>query len=386
MVLYASISKSVLLVSNILFSIVSAAPFTETASSALYSAPHNVAHNLSSIPPIILSRTQPVTNPENRGNLNAEATSTDKNKKWFSEHGGNLTSIEKRATNAVAGMTLVLPANAPPEALTSSSDPVVSATTSQINTFKLFAGVASTAYCSTVIPASGWSCTNCKIYVPDGEVIVTFDTPKYDIAGFILRSDSQKTIYLVFRGSSSLENWVVNLSYGKTSYTPVSGTQVHKGFYNGYAEAATYFFTQLQVQHVAYPSYTIAVTGHSLGGAQALLAGMDLYQRISTLNTSNLKIYTVGCPRVGDSNFAYYVEGTGITVSRSIHNRDIVPHLPPESSGFLHPGVETWEKSDTDIEICTNDIESDSCSDSIVPFTSISDHKIYYGIQEGTCV
>ncbi|CAO3614378.1 unnamed protein product [Mucor hiemalis] len=376
MVLYVSISKNVLLASTVAFSIVSAAPFSENIGSLLYSAPHNVAHNSSSIPPIISSRTQPVTNPNNRGNPNAEAISIEKNKKWFSEHGGNLTSIEKRDTNTVAGMTLVLPVNAPPETLASSSDPVVSATSSQINTFKSFAGVASTAYCSTVIPSSGWSCTNCKTYVPDGKIIVTFDTPKYDIAGFVLRSDSQKTIYLVFRGSSSLENWVVNLSFGKTNYTPVSGAQVHQGFYNSYKEAATYFFAQLQAQHATYPGYTIAVTGHSLGAAQALLAGMDLYQRIGTLNTSNLKIYTVGCPRVGDSNFAYYVEGTGITVSRSVHNRDIVPHLPPESFGFLHPGVETWDKSDTDIEICTNDIESDSCSDSIVPFTSIADHKM----------
>lgn len=385
MVLYYSISKSALLVSTLVLSIVSAAPFAGKTDSSLSSVPHNIAHNASSIPPLISSRTQPVTSPKNRGNPNAEAISIEKNKKWFTDHGGNLTSIEKRDTNTVAGMTLELPANAPPETL-SSSNSIVVASSSQIKTFKSFAGVASTAYCSSVIPSSGWSCTNCKTYVPDGKLIVTFDTPKYDIAGFVLRSDSQKTIYLVFRGSSSLENWVVNLTFGKTNYTPVSGAQVHQGFYNGYKEASAYFFAQLQAQHAAYPGYTIAVTGHSLGGAQALLAGMDLYQRISTLNTGNLKIYTVGCPRVGDSNFAYYVEGTGITVSRSVHDRDIVPHLPPESFGFLHPGVETWDKSDTDIEICTDDIESDSCSDSIVPFTSIADHKIYYDIQEGTCV
>lgn len=76
---------------------------------------------------------------------------------------------------------------------------------------------------------------------------------------------------------------------------------------------------------------------------------MDLYQRVSSLSSSNLFIYTVGCPRVGNPNFAYYVENTGITVSRSVHNRDLVPHVPPESFGFLHPGVETWDKSDTDV-------------------------------------
>lgn len=280
MVLYYSVSKSALLVSTLVLSIVSAAPFAEKTDSSLSSVPHNIAHNASSIPPLISSRTQPVTSPKNRGNPNAEAISIEKNKKWFTDHGGNLTSIEKRDTNTVAGMTLELPANAPPETL-SSSNSIVIASSSQIKTFKSFAGVASTAYCSSVIPSSGWSCTNCKTYVPDGKLIVTFDTPKYDIAGFVLRSDSQKIIYLVFRGSSSLENWVVvsmnikwyllfliiniklckNLTFGKTNYTPVSGAQVHQGFYNGYKEASAYFFAQLQAQHAAYPGYTIAVTG-----------------------------------------------------------------------------------------------------------------------------
>jgi predicted lipase len=76
---------------------------------------------------------------------------------------------------------------------------------------------------------------------------------------------------------------------------------------------------------------------------------MDLYQRVSTLNSNNLSIYTVGCPRVGDSNFAYYVDSTGITFSRSVNNRDIVPHLPPEDFGFLHPGVEAWDLSYTNV-------------------------------------
>lgn len=208
MVSYSSISESVLLVSTIALSIVSAAPFAGKTDSALSSVPHNVAHNASSIPPLISSRTQPVTNPKNRGNPNAEAVSIEKNKKSFIEHGGNLTSIKKRDTNTVAGMTLVLPANAPPESL-SSSNSIVIASSSQIKTFKSFAGVASTAYCSSVIPSSDWTCTNCKTYVPDGKLIVTFDTPKCDIAGLVLRSDSQKIIYLVFRGSSSLENWEV---------------------------------------------------------------------------------------------------------------------------------------------------------------------------------
>lgn len=71
---------------------------------------------------------------------------------------------------------------------------------------------------------------------------------------------------------------------------------------------------------------------------------MDLYQRVGTLNPDNLKIYTFGCPRVGDENFANYVQSTGINIVRSVHKRDFVPQVPPESFGYLHTGVEVWEK------------------------------------------
>ena len=95
---------------------------------------------------------------------------------------------------------------------------------------------------------------------------------------------------------------------------------------------------------------------------------MDLYQREPRLSKSNLAIHTVGCPRVGNPAFAYYVDSTGITFSRSVNNRDskiylqyllylyanphittVVPHVPPQAWGFLHPGVEAWARSSTKV-------------------------------------
>lgn len=76
---------------------------------------------------------------------------------------------------------------------------------------------------------------------------------------------------------------------------------------------------------------------------------MDLYQRDKRLTGKNLSIYTVGCPRVGNPAFAYYVDSTGIPFSRSVNDRDIVPHVPPQSFDFLHPGVEAWDRSSTKI-------------------------------------
>lgn len=86
-----------------------------------------------------------------------------------------------------------------------------------------------------------------------------------------------------------------------------------------------------------------------MGAAQALLAGLDFYQRDKRITVKNLSIYTIGSPRVGNPAFAYYVDSTGIPYSRSVNNRDIVPHLPPQKFGFLHPGVEAWELSSSKV-------------------------------------
>lgn len=163
------------------------------------------------LPPIISSRAKPVTHPAHTGDLNAEADSIKKNKQWYQDHGGNFTAIaDKRDSNTVAGMTLVLPSSGvPPVQKISSTNTVVTASAAQINTFKFYAAVASTAYCTSVVPSNSWSCGNCLSYVPDGKLIVTFTSSGKDINGFVLRSDSQKTIYLVFRGTSSFENWIV---------------------------------------------------------------------------------------------------------------------------------------------------------------------------------
>lgn len=90
-------------------------------------------------------------------------------------------------------------------------------------------------------------------------------------------------------------------------------------------------------------------SSHSLGGAQALFAALDLYQRDKRLTPKNLSVYTVGCPRVGNPIFAFYVDSTGIPFSRSVNDRDIVPHLPAQAMGYLHPGVEAWTTSSSKV-------------------------------------
>lgn len=201
MVSFTSITSGIVLISVMIIGSSKAAP------TAVHTAPHTNSTSAASfkLPPIITSRTKPVSNPKFTVNIDAETQSIAKNKKWFEEHGGSYKNVTKRDSETVGGMTMDLPENAPTVNVVPTST-VVTASSAQIANFKNFAGIAATAYCRSVVPLGSWSCTNCLKYVPDGKLIVTFSSLLADTNGFVLRSDSQKTIHLVFRGTNSIRS------------------------------------------------------------------------------------------------------------------------------------------------------------------------------------
>ncbi|CAO3684329.1 unnamed protein product [Rhizopus stolonifer] len=270
----------------------------------------------------------------------------------------------------------------------SDSDTTEMATSSQVNELTMYAGIASTAYCRTVVPLKQWSCVQCKKWVSDGELLTTFTSAVSDTNGFVLKSKSQKTIYLVFRGTNSYQSAMVDMAGTPVAYGKVSGAYVHAGFYSSFKEVVNNYYPKIQSEIKANSDYKVVVTGHSLGGAQALLAGVDLLQRDSSQFTSkNVKIYTIGQPRVGNKKFAQYVDSTGIDIHRSVHKADMVPQVPPRYSGFFHVGVESWIKKDpSTTQICTSNLESDKCSYTTSAMTNAIDHLTYFGISEGSCL
>jgi len=96
--------------------------------------------------------------------------------------------------------------------------------------------------------------------------------------GFVGYLPSDKSIYVVFRGSSSIRNWITNLDAYKTPYTsyPACNCEVHKGFYN--AEQIVIGGIISEVKRLksisTLSSYSVKTTGHSLGAALAQLTAM----------------------------------------------------------------------------------------------------------------
>ncbi|KAI9029627.1 Lipadyou-2 [Phycomyces nitens] len=259
----------------------------------------------------------------------------------------------------------------------------VYATAEKIQELKTYNELIASSYCRSVVPGSKWKCKHCS---PDETLVSTFDSSKHDTNGYIARNDRSKVINLVFRGTSSIPNFIDDFDFSAQDYPPVTGTKIHTGFYKTYLEVQKHVLSVMMKEITAHPRYHVVVSGHSLGGALAIIGALDLFQHDSRFNAKNLSIKTYGGPRVGNPAFAYYVTGTGISLERIVNKHDIVPHVPPQFFGFLHPGTEYWIRGGDNVKICDDALDSSKCSNSIVPFTKLLDHISYFDINTGLCL
>ncbi|EIE81342.1 hypothetical protein G6F46_004700 [Rhizopus delemar] len=339
-----------------------------------------------SLPQGIPTGTFPTTFPTNFPSFDDEQNASDSSGN-DSKNPSSLSSSSKETSPDAPSNVSHLPKNETSIERRSGSNSIVMASSSQISDLKKYAGIASIAYCPTVIAMKQWNCIPCRKYISDGKLITTFKSIVSDTNGFVVTSASQKTIFLVFRGTTSYQQSVVDMMANFVPFSKVSGAMVHAGFYNSVKEVVNNYYPKIQSVIKANPDYKVVVTGHSLGGAQALIAGVDLYNRDPSLfNSKNVEIYTIGQPRVGNTKFAKWVDSTGISIHRSVHSRDVVPHVPPRTIGYLHVGVESWIKADpSTVQVCTSNLESNSCSDTVEAFTNVMDHLSYFGIRMGTC-
>jgi hypothetical protein len=79
----------------------------------------------------------------------------------------------------------------------------------------------------------------------------------------------------------------------------------------------------------------VTVIGHSLGAALALLDGLQL--RLVLPSTTDVIVHGYGMPRVGDQDFATFVDDTlPDSVTRINNKLDGIPIVPAMSIGFHH--------------------------------------------------
>jgi len=137
---------------------------------------------------------------------------------------------------------------------------------------------------------------------------------------FLAKRDSDKMAVLSFRGTQTegltLETFFdVFTDLYATMRTDQNSVKTHKGFLLAFQKIQADVTQHLQ----SLTGYGLYITGHSLGGALALIA-------TSEINSDNLgACYTFGSPKVGNEEFDDKIKAP---IYRMINSFDAVPFLP----------------------------------------------------------
>ena len=79
-------------------------------------------------------------------------------------------------------------------------------------------------------------------------------------------------------------NWLTNVVYYRVQYYEIPNTEVHSGFFTAYTSVAPQVINPLRDLLNLYPSASILITGHSLGGALATFAAIDIKRKLKINN------------------------------------------------------------------------------------------------------
>lgn len=148
--------------------------------------------------------------------------------------------------------------------------------------------------------------------------------------GAIWSSDinSQKIIWISFRGTLKLAEWYQNFTYYQVpnfyNTKDKNPGLVHDGFLNIYNK-----FSKIILDNLGDPTIPIIISGHSLGSALSTLCGVELSKKGYTVS-----IYNFASPKVGDDDFVNTT--IDIPIYQHINQCDIIPTVPPAvSPNFL---------------------------------------------------
>jgi hypothetical protein len=283
------------------------------------------------------------------------------------------------------------------------------------------------AYCvgnSGISPP--FSCVSrCKDF-PSVELVATWNTGLLmtDSCGYIAVDDGTDdgrdataglpsvfgpAIIVAFRGTYSITNTIIDLSTVPQEYVPYpapdddgnpkDGEQcnnctVHMGFLTSWRNARDIVLPALKAAHARHPTYPIHIMGHSLGGAVAALAALDVKLG---LGWTDVQVTTFGEPRVGNDGLVAYIDTAfGLNKDdgydgdlekrryrRVTHADDPVPLLPPTEWGYrAHAGELFVAKVDLppdikDLRVCRGD-QDPQCS-----IGADSDSAALMGILQG---
>jgi hypothetical protein len=194
---------------------------------------------------------------------------------------------------------------------------------------------------------------------------------------YLVQTRCGRVVILCYRGTepANLANWLGDADVGSTSITlgaEVLG--VHSGFYRNVCATRWAVINELNLAlqgrslrdpeaGVENPLQALYVTGHSLGGAMALLFSLSLAGTAEhrAIGDRVRAVYTFGQPMAAGEPLPGVAREVGRKLFRHVASRDLVPALPPAPWGrFAHFGWEyryvhgEWQRSETPVAQLAN--------------------------------
>lgn len=224
-----------------------------------------------------------------------------------------------------------------------------------------------------------WTCHWCK-EMPRMNMLNTFWDYKTSTFCYFAYDTHYKQHVLSFEGSQDIRDWLIDLEFIKlVPYKEHPTAKVHFGFWKAYNSIRENVLSTIKYNNVS----KLFVTGHSLGGALATVASLDIAESLPYIN---IFMINLGAPRVGNK---YYVDLFSIYINnyfRITHAKDPVVHLPPMAFSYYHIPNEVFYPNNTlTYKECFNS-EDSSCSDGeSFDLFATKDHAYYLNIHLPIC-
>lgn len=240
-----------------------------------------------------------------------------------------------------------------------------------------YAHIAAIAYClknESSTRLLGEDKTNCLLEICNAKPYESievkgrfkFNTWGEACSGYYAIDHESKRILLVFRGTASRKDWLRNMDIYPVKYSPIlnhglslakrlqtiqcENCKVHRGYYKTLKKHCVSIVQGVLDLHSEYSDYKLVVVGHSLGGALAVLSGIELQ-----LMGHHPLVVSYASPKVGNKDMAEYIDRIFYTSEvakyiyenrdlntgyiRVVHKGDMIPKLPPTTI-YRHCGFE----------------------------------------------
>lgn len=160
-------------------------------------------------------------------------------------------------------------------------------------------------------------------------------------AGFYQQNDR---LYVSFRGTDLGEINDVMADLDTSSCVYFDGKRCHRGFF----EYVSPLFNAI-ISRLTSTRCEIIVTGHSLGGAMALLFAIECMRREIRIEG----LVTFGQPRALCPSLASWFEQMRVfRYYRLVNDNDVVTKLPPRCLGFVHCGTVVYSNEIGQLKVC----------------------------------